>query len=536
MSPITGPGLGLGTWPARRARISPDAPALLDRHRSLTYAELAQRVAQVAGGLARLGVRRGDRVAYLGVNAVEVLETCFAAWSLGAIAVPLNHRLAGDEVRYMLDDCGAGVLVYSADAAGLVAAAAPLPPSVRHLVAVRPDPSGPDPSGPDRAGEAEFEAEFEADLAAAPPAVSDLSVLPAPSDAATGLDDPAVLLYTSGTTGRPKAAILTHGNLTWNTVNQLAHVDLLSTDRTLCISPLFHCVGLSQVTLPALLKGASVELVERFDPALVLSRIASGITGFAAVPTMLQMLCEHPSWTDTDLSSLRSVVYGGSPVQERVARAWLERGVHLQQGYGMTEASPGVYMATRDGTAGHPPTSIGVPHFFTDVAILRDGGPEPVGDEPGELLVRGPHVGPGYWERPDETAASRVDGGWFRTGDVVRADRDGWAFAVDRVKDMFISGGENVYPAEVEAVAVGHDAVADCAVVGIADERWGEVGVAYVQPRDGAVVDPDELRGYLSARLARYKVPRHVELVDELPRNATGKVRRVELRDRAAAR
>ncbi|BBG00556.1 MULTISPECIES: acyl-CoA synthetase [Pseudonocardia] len=519
MSPITGPGLGLGTWPARRARISPDAPALLDRYRSLSYAELAQRVAQVAGGLTRLGVRSGDRIAYLGVNAVEVLETCFAAWSLGAIAVPLNHRLAGDEVRYMLEDCGACVLVYSDDAAELVTAAGPLPPSVRHLVAVRPAPSR--TGGPGAV-------EFEAGLAAGPPV---------PADGETGLDDPAVLLYTSGTTGRPKAAILTHGNLTWNTVNQLAHVDLLSTDRTLCISPLFHCVGLSQVTLPALLKGASVELVERFDPALVLSRIAdAGISGFAAVPTMLQMLCEHPGWAGADLSSLRSVVYGGSPVQERVARAWLERGVHLQQGYGMTEASPGVYMATRDGTAAHPPTSIGVPHFFTDVAILRESGPEPVGDEPGELLVRGPHVGPGYWERPQETAASRADGGWFRTGDVVRADPDGWAFAVDRVKDMYISGGENVYPAEVEAVAVGHDAVADCAVVGIADERWGEVGVAYVQPRPGAVVDPDELRVYLAARLARYKVPRYVELVEDLPRNATGKVRRVELRDRAAAR
>lgn len=521
MSPITGPGLGLGTWPARRARISPDAPALVDRRRSLTYAELAHRVAQVAGGLVRNGVRRGDRVAYLGVSAVEVLETCFAAWWLGAIAVPLNHRLAGRELRYLLEDCGACVLVHSADAAELVSDAAPLPPSVRRLVAVRPDPSRP-------TGALVADTEFETGLATGPPAAA---------DGDTGLDDPAVLLYTSGTTGRPRAAILTHGNLTWNTVNQLAHIDLLSTDRTLCVSPLFHCVGLSQVTLPALFKGASVELVERFDPARVLGRITdAGITGFAAVPTMLQMLCEHPDWDTTDLSSLRTVVYGGSPVQERVARAWLDRGVHLQQGYGMTEASPGVYMATRDGTAAHPPTSIGVPHFFTDVAILRAGGPAPVDAEPGELLVRGPHVGPGYWERPEETIGSRVEGGWFRTGDVVRADPDGWAFAVDRVKDMYISGGENVYPAEVEAVVLGHDAVADCAVVGIADERWGEVGVAYVQPRAGAVVDPDELRGYLAARLAGYKVPAYVELVDELPRNATGKIRRVELQERAAAR
>lgn len=304
MSPITGPGLGLGTWPARRARISPHAPALSDGERAVDHAELAGRAARIAGGLAERGVGPGDRVAWLGVNAVATLETCFAAWRLGAVAVPLNYRLAPAEVGYMLDDCGATLLVHGPDADDLVAATAPRIPVVR--------------------------------------GVEDLARGPARDDAGAGLDDPAVLLYTSGTTGRPKAAVLTHGNLTWNTVNQLAHVDVCSDERTLCISPLFHCVGLSQVTLPTLFKGGSVELVARFDPAAVLGRIAeAGITSFAAVPTMLQMLCESPSFAGTDLSSLRTVVYGGSPVQERVARAWLERGVALQQGYGMTEASPG---------------------------------------------------------------------------------------------------------------------------------------------------------------------------------------------------
>ena len=497
MSPITGPGLGLGTWPARRARISPHAPALSDGHRALDHAGLAERAARIAGGLAERGVGPGDRVAWLGVNAVATLETCFATWALGAVAVPLNHRLAPAEVGYMLDDCGATLLVHGPDADDLVAATAPGIPVVR--------------------------------------GVEDLARGPARDDAGAGLDDPAVLLYTSGTTGRPKAAVLTHGNLTWNTVNQLAHVDIRPDERTLCIAPLFHCVGLSQVTLPTLFKGGSVELVARFDPAAVLGRIAgAGITGFAAVPTMLQMLCESPAFAGTDLSSLRTVVYGGSPVQERVARAWLERGVALQQGYGMTEASPGVHMATRDGTAAHPPTSVGVPHFFTDVAVERDGGLAPLGDEPGELLVRGPHVSPGYWNRPEETAASRR-GEWFRTGDVLRAGEDGWAFAVDRVKDVIISGGENVYPAEVEAVAVTHPDIADCAVVGVPDERWGEVGAAYVQLRPGAGLDADAVRALLAGRLARYKVPKYVRFVDELPRNASGKVRRVDLRAAAAA-
>ncbi|MCE0767346.1 long-chain fatty acid--CoA ligase [Pseudonocardia kujensis] len=512
---VAGPNAGLGTWPARRARISPGRVALSDPYRSLTYVELADRVSRYAGALRRLGVGPGDRVAYVGVNAVEVFETFFATWLLGAIAVPLNYRLSGPEIRFVLDDAGASVLVHSADTDALVAGVvgpAPdaRPAALRHVVAVH--------GGTDRL-------DYEAEIAAGPELVAEPAV---------SLDDPALILYTSGTTGRPKGAVLTHGNLTWNTVNFLAHVDVLSTDRALCIAPLFHCVGLGQVTLPTLFKGGSVEVLPKADPGLVLERISGGqITGFSAVPTMLQMMCEHPGWAAADLSSLTLVQYGGSPVQERVAREWLDRGVRLIQGYGMTEASPGVSMSTHDGTAAHP-TAVGVPHFFTDVAQLRDGRPEVAGGEPAELVVRGPHVFAGYWNLPEETANSLVDGQWFRTGDVLRVDEDGWATVVDRVKDMYISGGENVYPAEVEAVAVQLDAVAECAVVGVADPRWGEVGVAYVQVREGADLTEAALRAHLESRLARYKVPKYVEFVADLPRNATGKLRRVDLRRRAA--
>jgi fatty-acyl-CoA synthase len=499
MRPTASPNTGLGTWPARRARISPERRALADPRRALTYAELAERTARLAGALRGLGVGHGDRVAYLGVNAVEVFETFFATWLLGAIAVPLNYRLSGPEIRYMLDDSGASVLVHSADAEALVAAAQPWPPALRHVLGT--------------------------DFAAGPA----LDETPP-----VALDDPALILYTSGTTGRPKGAVLTHGSMTWNTVNFLAHVDVLSTDKALCIAPLFHCVGLGQVTLPTLFKGGSVEVLPKADPGLVLARVSeAGITSFSAVPTMLKMMCEHPSWESADLSSLTLVQYGGSPVQERVARAWLDRGVRLVQGYGMTEASPGVYMGTHDGTQAHP-TSVGVPHFFTDVALLRDDRPEPAAGAPAELAVRGPHVFAGYWNRPEDTASAFVDGGWFRTGDVLRVDDDGWAHVVDRVKDMYISGGENVYPAEVEAVAARLDAVANCAVVGVADARWGEVGAAYVQLREGAALTEAELRAHLEAHLARYKVPKYLEFVPELPHNATGKIRRVELRHRAA--
>jgi fatty-acyl-CoA synthase len=488
---------GVGTWPARRARISPDRTALVQSDRTLTYAELAHRVDRLAGVLAGLGVRRGDRVAYLGVNDISVFETMFATALCGAIFVPLNYRLSGTEIGYMLADSGASLLVHSPDADELVASAGPLPRVLRT-------------------------ADFDQHPAGEPP------------KAGVTFDDPCLLLYTSGTTGKPKAAVLTHGSLTWNTVNQLAHFDVLSTDRALCIAPLFHCVGIGQITLPTLFKGGSVEPVAKFDPGAILHRIEEGrITAFSAVPTMLQMMCQDPSWDTTDLSSLTCVLYGGSPVQERVARAWLDRGVRLLQGYGMTEASPGVSMGTHDGTLAHP-VSAGVPHFFTDVAALGpDGCVTPLGAEPAELLVRGPNVFAGYWNRPKETRDSFVDDEWFRSGDVVRADDDGWTYVVDRVKDLIISGGENVYPAEIEAVVVQLAEVESCAVVGVPDERWGEVGVAYVVTR--AELAESTLRAHLEANLARYKVPKHVVFVDTLPRNATGKVRRVVLRARAAA-
>ena len=500
------PDFGLGSWPARRARISPGRTALVQANRSLTYAGLADRVQRLAGALTRLGVRPGDRVAYLGVNDITVFETLFATARCGAIFVPLNYRLSPTEIRYMLDDSGASVLVHSEDTADLVAAAGGLPDGV----VIATDPA---------------EGDFEAELAEAGPS----------PDTAVRLDDPCLLLYTSGTTGRPKAAVLTHGNLTWNTVNQLAHLDVLGTDKALCIAPLFHCVGLGQITLPTLFKGGSVEPVAKFDPGTILARIGeAGITSFSAVPTMLEMMCRHEDWDRTDLGSLTCVLYGGSPVAERVARAWLDRGVKLLQGYGMTEAAPGVSMATHEGTLDHP-VAAGVPHFFTDVAALGpDLTPQPLDGTPAELLVRGPHVFGGYWNRPEESKASFVDDDWFRTGDVVRVDDDGWAHVVDRVKDMIISGGENVYPAEIEAVAAGLDAVDACAVVGVPDERWGEAGAAFVVVRPGAQLDEPQFRAHLEQHLARYKVPKHVLFTDTLPRNATGKIRRVELRTLAA--
>jgi fatty-acyl-CoA synthase len=498
-------GPGIGSWPARRARMDPDHVALATDDEELTYAVLAGRVEATVSLLRELGVAPGERVAYLGPNSIDTWVCFFATARLGAIFVSLNIRLAGPEIGYMLDDSGSVLLVHGPECAELAAAADPTAHGVKHVLTV---------------------AELRTATSGRPVEVSW-------PDQPVDHDDPALILYTSGTTGRPKGAVLTHGNITWNTINQLAHVDVLSTDVALCVAPLFHVTGLGQVSMPTLFKGGTVVVVPKFDAGGFLAAIERRrVTSFSAVPTMLQMLCDHPDWDSTDLSSLRYVVYGGSPTNERVAKAWLSRGVVVQQGYGMTEAAPGVFMALPYG-AQERPVSSGVPHFFTDVQLETSDGQRTSGPGQGELLVRGPHVFAGYWQRLGETAEALTEDGWYRSGDVARVDDDGWAYIVDRVKDLIISGGENIYPAEVEAVITELPDVVEAAVVAVPDERWGEVGCAYVVLRADAQLDESSLRAHLEARLARYKIPRYLALRDQLPRNATGKLLRAQLRDDA---
>ena len=504
----TMPDYGIGSWPHRRARICGSAVAVRQRDLLVTYSELAQRVDLLADALASNGVDVGDRVSYLGPNDLAGLELFFAAGRLGAVFVPLNTRLTAAEIGYLLADSRPVVLVHASELAGTVAAANPAAYGVGLVVPV----AG---TGP---GSYESLVASGAHRAAARPGV--------------GLDDAAVILYTSGTTGRPKGAVLTHGNLTFNTMNQLAHADFLSTDVALCISPLFHATGLGQVTLPTIFKGGTVVMVPKFDAGEILRLIERlRVTSFAAVPTMLQMLCDHPDFPATELSSLRIVIYGGSPIAERVALTWQGRGVEILQGYGMTEASPGVLLAVPGRAAGRP-MSTGVPHFYTDVLLAPVGAEMPGAaadrDGTGELLVRGLNVFHGYHDRPDDTKRILADG-WFRSGDLVSVDDDGWAYVTGRVKDVIISGGENIYPAEVEAAIDALPGVRDSAVIGYPDDRWGEVGLAFVVADHGAWT-AESLREALAGQLAAFKIPRHIRFTKDLPRTATGKVRRDELR------
>ncbi|MGC0398997.1 fatty-acyl-CoA synthase [Streptomyces sp. SAI-126] len=492
---------GLGSWSARRARKTPHRTALIHGDTTVTYAELHTRVTRLAHALRARGIRRGDRVAYLGPNHPSYLETLFAAGTLGAVFVPLNTRLAGPEIAYQLSDSGARALVYGPSHAGLVAG---LPGStdVRTYV--------------------EVGAEYEGLLTESPTDPVDEPVTP---------DDTCIIMYTSGTTGRPKGAMLTHGNLTWNAINVLVDTDLIADERALVSAPLFHTAGLNMLTLPVLLKGGTCVLVEAFDPDATFDLIEQHrITFMFGVPTMFEQVARHPRWAGADLSSLRILTCGGSPVSTPLIAAYQERGLTFLQGYGMTEASPGTLFLDAEHAIGKA-GSAGVPHFFSDVRVVRpDLTPVDI-DETGEVVLRGPHVMPGYWGLPEETAASFADG-WFRSGDAARVDEDGYVFIVDRIKDMIISGGENIYPAEIEDLLLGHPDIAECAVIGVPDDKWGEVPRAVVVPREGHTPDPDEVLASLSGRLAKYKIPKSVVIADELPRTASGKLLKSRVRKR----
>ncbi|WP_406673263.1 long-chain fatty acid--CoA ligase [Nonomuraea sp. N2-4H] len=484
---------GIGSWPARRARMTPERVALSYRGRDRTYRELLERVYRLACALGgTLGVRRGDRVAFLGVNQPAMVETFFAAGLLGAVFVPLNTRLAEPELRYILEDAEAAVLVLGEerDGGGLPG---------RHV------------------GAAEYE-----ELIA--------SGSPEPVDEPVSQDDICLIMYTSGTTGRPKGAMLTHGNLTWNAVNLLVDVPLAHDEVVLISAPMFHIAALAQTLIPCVLKGGRAVLEPSFDVDRTYDLIErERVTVMFGVPSMFGFIAQSPRWPTADLSSLRHLLCGGAPVPEPLIRTYQERGLTFLQGYGMTETSPGALFLGAERSVDKAGTA-GVPCFFSDVRLVAPDGSPAAPGRPGELYVQGPNVMAGDWRRPEDTAKVLSDDGWFRSGDIGVADEDGYVRISDRINDLIISGGENIYPAEVESALYEHPAVAECAVIGVPDERWGEVGKALVVLRPDHRAGADDLLKHLDGRLARYKIPKYVEFVGELPKNAAGKLLKAPLR------
>lgn len=490
-------------WLARRAELSPSRLALIDSEggERITYREWNRRAERAARGLVAAGVERGDRVAVLAENAVEVLDLLFACAKLGAVFQPLNWRLTDRELERVLDHARPRVLV--ADRAAAERAAALGPVAARRTFA-------------DLAGDGDG-------------AVAVPSVELAPSD-------PWVLCYTGGSSGTPKGVVQTHGSITWNAINTVASWGLGPDDVGILNAPLFHTGGLHVLTTPLIHAGGTSILCRRFDPAQVFALLGGDPvpTALFGVPTMFLRLVDDPRFAAADFSRLRLVISGGAPAPARLFTAFFARGVAFRTGYGLTEAGPNNFWLPPE-LAREKPGAVGWPLLHVDARLVDDGGRVVAGDDRiGELQLRGAHVMAGYHAEAEATAQVLSADGWLSTGDLARRDRDGAYWIVGRAREMYISGGENIYPAEIEDALCDHAAVLETAVIGAPDAQWGEIGVAFVATRGAAgEALARDLTDFLATRLARYKLPRRYEFVPELPRTGAGKVDRPSLRRRA---
>jgi len=495
-----------GDWIGRWGRSYPDVEALVDirRNRRYTYGELRDDVHRMANFLASdLRIRKGDRVAVLALNRAEYIALFFATSRLGAILVPLNFRLAVNEFVYYLEDSTPSAFFFDKEHSSVVA-------DLKSKVNIP------------------FYVCFDDDGSFGQSLPSVWTKLPAdpPPEVPLDPEDPQLIIYTSGTTGLPKGVIMSYGMLTWNSINTNMGWGLHRKERTILHSALFYTAGWNVFTLPLFHSLGTNVLIQRFDAGLVLDLIArERITVFFAVPTMFQMMIESPKFETTDFSSVRFMVSGGAPLTEKIFETFKKRkGIHLWEGYGLTEVGPNNFMANgKLKTVGHP-----MPHV--DIKLIDTDSREVAPGQEGELLLRGDNVCSGYWNKPEVTAEAIHDG-WFYTGDLAKVDEDGHLSIVGRKKDMLISGGINVYPAEIERVLEVHPAVAGAAVIGVPDEKWGEVGKAVVELKPGGRLTLEELQKFLGDRMAKYKVPKYMVIIDALPRTvASAKVQKFILK------
>ncbi|MBX3065737.1 MAG: long-chain fatty acid--CoA ligase [Anaerolineae bacterium] len=504
----------------RRALYSPDQLAVVDAgkvpHQLFTYAQLNERANRLANWLRdQVGVRKGDRVGIVGFDGVQYLDAFFACGKLGAILTCFNWRLHWRELLALIEQTTPKALIFSQEVGDKVAeitASYLAPLKLLHI------------EGSSVAGSRQFEATLQS----------------APADPVTTenveAEDTACMLFTGGTTGLPKAAMISHRMIAWNTLNTVIH-DVQHGDVTVNVFPMFHAGGLLVYTMPLMIFGGTTVLIRRFDAGQVLNLLQQyRATIFAGVPTMYQMLTTAPNWDSADLSNLRFCTSGGAPLPIALVEKFsAEKGVRFKQGFGMTEFGPGIFaLAAED--AIRKAGSIGRPNFFVDARIVDEHN-QPLPDNAvGELILKAGSMFSGYFQNAEASATAIDAQGWFHTGDLARRDEEGYFFIVDRVKDMYISGGENVYPAEVEQALYRHPSVHMCAVIGVPEPTWGEVGKAFVVLKAGTSASADDLIDFLRTRLARFKVPQSVEFIDALPISAAGKILKRELRERVTAR
>jgi fatty-acyl-CoA synthase len=481
----------------------PDAAALVEAGtgRSLSYRELDWSVAAAASMLHDFGVRRGGRVAMLARNSPEMLILQLACARLGAILAPLNWRLSPAELKILIEDCDPALLIGDAALEALGSVAVPVLTVAETADRIR------------RSNPLAFE----------------------PSDA----NLPSLMLYTSGTSGKPKGVLLSEANLFATAVNFTILGQVTAESAFLLDTPMFHVIGMVTNVRPALMTGGTVVISSGFEPEVTLSRLADpafGITHYFCVPQMAEMLRTAPSFDPQRLSGLKALFTGGAPHPASKIREWLADGIPVVDGYGMTEAGTVLGMPLSIPMIDRKAGSAGLLAPTIERRLVRDDGSACEAGEVGELLLRGDNICGGYWRKPQETAKAFTHDGFLRTGDLAREDEEGFYYLVDRKKDMYISGGENVYPAEVEAVLKSHPDIAEAAVLGVADARWGEVGYAFLMLRPGASADEMSVRALCEGALARYKLPKKILFLDDMPRTGSGKIVKAELKKLFAAR
>jgi fatty-acyl-CoA synthase len=485
---------------SERARVTPGRTALVlvESGERLTYAQLDARAEAAAGTLAARGIVAGDRFGVLAYNCVEFLELFFGAMKCGAIVVPLSTRATARELSQIAADCAMKALFYGDEFAAIAAEVS----AVRYRASEREAATG-DP------GSATSDPRY----ATSDPQFDDETI--------------ACLLYTSGTTGKPKGVMIPRRQLLWNGMNTVVNWSLRDDDITPIYTPLYHAGGVAAFLIPLFTAGGTIVLHKSFDPAEVWRTVErERCTIVLGVPTTWKLLMDAPEFATAKLDHVRWFISGGAPLPAYIAEAYRRRGIVMKQGYGMTEVGVNCFTMTVEESVSKA-GSIGKPLLYTELRIVDSGGNDVAAGEVGEMWLRGPHVSKGYWNNPDATAATFREDGFLRTGDLARRDEDGFVYIAGRAKEMFISGGVNVYPAEIEAELVSHPAVADAAVVPVVDETWGEVAVAFVV--SGATVE--ELSLYLSTRIARFKLPKQYIFLDALPRTPYGKVEKGKLRD-----
>jgi fatty-acyl-CoA synthase len=494
-------------WASKWAQYSPEKIAIKEYEsgRTLSYRQLNNAANHLAGKLNReFGLSRGDRIAILAENSPEQFILFTAAQKAGFILVPVNFRLTAREIDFLLTDSQSSLVIVDEKFLGTVNRCSKAQQlKIWKMEVLR--------KWCDAARDAPCEYANQKTIQE---------------------DDPVFILYTSGTTGFPKGALYTHKMLFWNSTNTTMRLDLTSDDRTITCLPLFHTGGLNVLSTPFLHRGAYFCLTQKFEPDDLLRLMeAEEITVFMAVPTMLKMMAVSPVFEAANLDKMRFFIVGGEAMPLPLIEKWHQKGVPIRQGYGLTEVGPNITSLHQD-DAVRKMGSIGLPNFYVDVNIVDEDGRPVTAGETGELLLRGPMTTPGYWNNIEATATSLRDG-WFSTGDVVKRDAEGLLYVVDRKKNMYISGGENVYPAEVEKFLFTHPEIADVAVLGVPDEKWGETGKAFIVRKPNSQLTAAEVLAFCKEGLARFKIPRHIQFLEALPKGDTGKIDRKVLKREA---